>query len=351
MNIPILLDMFSTNHSFIVVHKLTVDCLLGMDFLSKHRAVIDCVKNSLSLTLGSTYMYLQLYKTKKPEIVAIVSVLETVQISARSKVFVSGTIKHPGIKTGQEGLVESNYKGQSRLLVARSLNTVNPRNEVSMQVINTGHETMTLYSGTTIGSFSSSVEIMPVSDSEPTSDNVQGGAIPEVDLARADFSTPQRHDLNRLIREFRDLFVSEKGCTGQTSVIKHTILTEVSNPTTTPKDSIRASGYTVKAEIKKMLQQGVIRKSCNPWSSPVVKIKKKDGAWRSCIEFRNVNSVTHKDAYPLPRIDKTLESLSGSQYFTTLDLASRYWQVEVSEMDKEKWHFQPEMVITSCLLD
>ena len=96
---------------------------------------------------------------------------------------------------------------------------------------------------------------------------------------------------------------------------------------------------TVKAEIKKMLQQGVIRKSCSPWSSPVVMIKKKDGAWRFCIDFRKVNSVTHKDAYPLPQIDETLESLSGSQYFTTLDLASGYWQVEVSESDKEKTAF------------
>ena len=162
-------------------------------------------------------------KQKKPEIVAVVSVSETVQISARSKVFVSGTMQHPGIKAGHEGLVEANYKGQGRLLVARSLNTVNPRNEVSMQVMNTGHETMTLYSGTTIASFNSSVGIMSVSDSP---DNVQGDAMPEVDLARADLSTPQRHDLNRLIWEFQDLFVSEGGCTGRTSVINHTIRTE-----------------------------------------------------------------------------------------------------------------------------
>ena len=298
VNIPILLDTFSTNQSFIVVHKLTVDCLLGMDFLAKHGAVIDCVKNSLSLTSGSTY--LQLYETIKPEIVAVVSVSETVQIPARSKVLVAATIKHPGMKAGQEGLVEPNYKGQGRLLVARSLNTVNPRNEVSMQVISIGHETMTLYSGTTIASFSSSVEIMPVSDSEHTPDNVQGDTMPEVDLARADLSTPQRHDLNRLIWEFRDLFVSEGGCTGRTSVIKYTIRTEGS-PIRQPLRRIPfVLQDTVKAEIKKMLQQGVIRKSCSPWSSPVVMIKKKDGAWRFCIDFRKVNSVTHKDAYPLP---------------------------------------------------
>ena len=65
----------------------------------------------------------------------------------------------------------------------------------------------------------------------------------------------------------------------------------------------------------------------------MVMIKKKDGAWRIfSIDFRKVNSVTHKDAYTLPRIDETLESLSGSQYFTILDLASGYWQVEVEHL-------------------
>ena len=64
-------------------------------------------------------------------------------------------------------------------------------------------------------------------------------------------------------------------------------------------------------------------------------VKKKDGSWRFCIDYRQLNSATHRDAYPLPRVDATFDSLAGSTLFTTLDLALGYWQVEVEHQDKK----------------
>ena len=88
-----------------------------------------------------------------------------------------------------------------------------------------------------------------------------------------------------------------------------------------------------------MLKQGVVKRSNSPWSSPIVMVKKKDGSCRFCVDYRKLNAVTHQDAYPLSRMDATLDSLAGASYFTTLDLASGYWQVEVEEQDKEKTAF------------
>ena len=67
--------------------------------------------------------------------------------------------------------------------------------------------------------------------------------------------------------------------------------------------------------------------------------KRKDGSLRFCIDYRNLNSRTVKDAYTLPRIDDTIDTLIGAKYFSKLDLRSGYWQVEVKEEDKEKIAF------------
>ena len=84
-----------------------------------------------------------------------------------------------------------------------------------------------------------------------------------------------------------------------------------------------------------MLEQKIISVSCSPRSSRVVLVKKKDGTNRFCIDYRKLNAVTRKYSYPLPRIDDALDALSGSRYFSTLDLQSGYHQVAMHDDSKE----------------
>ncbi|GFU22925.1 hypothetical protein TNCV_1098561 [Trichonephila clavipes] len=84
-------------------------------------------------------------------------------------------------------------------------------------------------------------------------------------------------------------------------------------------------------EVQKMLDEGIVQPSESPWSSPIVLVRKKDGSWRFCVDYRKLNSVTKKDVYPLPRIDDTLDCLKGAMFFSSMDLRSGYWQIEIDE--------------------
>ena len=90
----------------------------------------------------------------------------------------------------------------------------------------------------------------------------------------------------------------------------------------------------VKVHLQEMLNIGAIQKSHSPWASAMVLVQKKDGSLRFCIDLRKLNTWTVKDAYSLPHIDETLNSLQGSRWFSLLDLKSGYWQVEMDEKSK-----------------
>ena len=91
--------------------------------------------------------------------------------------------------------------------------------------------------------------------------------------------------------------------------------------------------------VEDMLAIGIIQESNSAWSSPTVLVKKKDGTTRFCIDYRRLNQVTKVDAYPLPHIEDSLNTLGGARFFCSLDLASGYWQVEMDAADWEKTAF------------
>ena len=128
--------------------------------------------------------------------------------------------------------------------------------------------------------------------------------------------------------------------TGRTEAVMHDIDTGSTRPIRCNPRKLSPKKIKIQQElVDKMLEEGQIEHSVSAWSAPTVLVTKKDGTSRFCVDYRRLNDKTRKDAFPLPRIDDSLNSLSGQSWFSTLDLASGYWQVRLSEDAKPKTAF------------
>ena len=94
------------------------------------------------------------------------------------------------------------------------------------------------------------------------------------------------------------------------------------------------------SQLQKLLEKGFIRPSFSPWGAPVLFVKKKYGSFRMCIDYRELNKLTVKNRYPLPRIDDLFDQLQGSRVYSKIDLRSGYHQLKVRESDIPKTAFR-----------
>ena len=143
-----------------------------------------------------------------------------------------------------------------------------------------------------------------------------------------------------VITKSSDIFALDASELGTTTIVQHGINTGDHSPI---RQQLRRMPFSLRSDVDRMvgemLSQGVIQPSSSPWASPVVLVKKKDGGTRFCVDYRRLNHITKLDEFPLPRIDDTLDLLAGARYFTTLDLASGYWQVAMDPASREKTAF------------
>ena len=145
----------------------------------------------------------------------------------------------------------------------------------------------------------------------------------------------QSKTLDSLLRKYPDVFSKLKKDIGFTKLVQHTIDTGSARP-------IKQRPYRIplwkreqaEQEIKEMRENKIIEPSYGPWCSPIVMVAKKDGSIRFCCDYRKLNEVTVKDSQPLPRIDDTFDALSGSQWYSTVDMRQGFWQVGVKPSDR-----------------
>ena len=156
-------------------------------------------------------------------------------------------------------------------------------------------------------------------------------------------------DVAQLFNDFGDTFSKDDDDLGCTHLTSHSIDTGEARPIKqAPRRTPAAFEGRDKEALDKMLSRGTIRESNSPWASPVVLVAKKNGSVRVCVDYRRVNDLTKKDAFPLPKISDCLDAVSGSVYFSTLDLTSGYNQVPVAEEDIPKTAFVTKYGLFEC---
>ena len=154
----------------------------------------------------------------------------------------------------------------------------------------------------------------------------------------------QERRIHEVLAKYSTVFARSEEDLGLTNVIKHHIPTVDDHPISQPYRRIPPNQLQeVKDHIRQMIRRNIIRESTSPYASPMVLVRKKSGKLRICIDYRKLNSKTRRDAFPLPRIEESLDALGGATLFSTIDLQSAYNQVEVMEADKPKTAFSSPM--------
>ncbi|KAM7295077.1 uncharacterized protein ISCGN_024582 [Ixodes scapularis] len=157
-------------------------------------------------------------------------------------------------------------------------------------------------------------------------------------LANADgLSRPERERLAALLHNSDEMFTEQPGCTKQ---VPHRIETGDARPwKSNPRPVSLAKRKAIDAAVDELLKSGIIRRSSGPWGFPGVLVPKKNGTSRLCVDYRRLNAVTVRDAYPFPSIEEVISNLGKAKYFTTLDASKGYLEVEMSPGDESKTAF------------
>ena len=150
----------------------------------------------------------------------------------------------------------------------------------------------------------------------------------------------EKQRIAKTLTDFQDTFSKDEFDLGYTNLIEHTIDVGDHKPIKqAPRRVPVAFASEEEKVIKQLEQQGIIRKSTSPWASPICLVRKKSGKIRPCFDYRRLNEITQKDAFPLPRINDCLDSVAGAKLFSTFDLTSGFHQIAIKESDIPKIAF------------
>ena len=341
LSLPITIANSTKIHNVYVVPKLSQPCIIGNDLIKKHNLQIDGRRQYAYFKQISDYRFNQHHKEQQyyndDEYILIAD--ERLRIPSTHVRYIRVRPNKPFLVVNEEG---DDYEVTSLKNTPCVVNSIiNPRKNLEIEVTNLTEKAITIPSGHALAYMKrlNQIQVNLVHQTDLSNTNSkQNIKTNEQSLDETDLNQIEKRKLSDLIQTFPDVF-SEK--TGKTNKVKHEIkLLPGSQPCNLPPYRIApARRQIVEENLREMLQDNVIVPSKSPWASPVVLAPKKDGTLRFCVDYRKLNAISIRDAYPIPRIDDTLDSLQEAKFISTLDLRTGYWQVEMDEKSREKTAF------------
>ena len=245
------------------------------------------------------------------------------------------------IPTGDQLVVTSRIK-DGPYVAPHLLEVSNDTRYVPVEVRNQSTEKVTIPSGSIVCTLSAvHIEDPEIVASEHSSDEeflskFDLNEIDDLNDLCSNKDTDAKTEAKDLLLNWKHIFSQSATDIGHTNVVKHRI--ELCDPTPVNERSRRVAPALyeeVKRHIQQMLDMGVIRESTSPWNSNIVVARKRDNTLRICIDFRKLNNQTVKFTYQIPKIDDNLEMLGKHRLWSSIDMTSSYWQVEVEEEHKK----------------
>lgn len=160
------------------------------------------------------------------------------------------------------------------------------------------------------------------------------------DFNHGNLNPEELKQLKQLLEKYADCFSSGLHDLGFTDLTEMVIELEDTQPVVyRPYRMSYADRALVRSMVQEMVDYGIVRESTSPYASPILLVQKKTGDKRLCVDYRALNRKTKKEHYPLPRIEDQLDQLAGNTVFTSLDLASGYYQIPIAEESRHKTAF------------
>jgi len=334
----------------VIVADIIPDVLIGIDFLRTHGCSIDFGRGILCA--GGKDVPLEPTGNTSP-VVCRVHLAHSVSVPPYTQVVVPAQLRPEADELAPTctGLIMPSTKFVTKFSTAMAgmVATPDESGRVWVRLQNFLPRTTTIPKNYEIAQFDSDIIIDPeesavpvAQDEEKTCNTVRESASPQpedlFDLNH--LAPPEKAAIVDVLKENHDVVSQDSFDLGKTDVVTHGIDTETEKPKRQPPRRLPIHQRAeVKEHIDQLLDNDVISPSCSPWAAPIVAVRKPDSSIRLCIDYRQLNAITKKDAFPLPRVDDAIDAMAGARYFSTLDLAAGYWQVELDEAAKAKSAF------------